>query len=109
MSRLLIIFFLGGPASAHADAPSDYAAQCAVCHGAAGNGDGPAASSMSPKPANFQDSAFWSTRTDAQIKTVIKSGGLAVGKSPLMPPASDWTDNRIGAMVAYLKTFKETQ
>jgi len=32
-----------------------YAAQCAVCHGAEGTGDGPAGRTLDPKPANFRD------------------------------------------------------
>ena len=31
-----------------------YAERCAVCHGTAGRGDGPAASALDPRPANLQ-------------------------------------------------------
>lgn len=32
-----------------------YAAQCAVCHGVGGRGDGPAAKGLDPKPSDFHD------------------------------------------------------
>jgi len=107
VSRLLIIFFIGAPAVAHADAASDYEVQCAGCHGEFGAGDGPAAVSLPIKPASFQDAAFWSSRTDVQVRTAIAAGGAAVGKSPLMPPiGAGWTGMQLDAMVAYLKTLK---
>jgi|GEM_PF-6389710 mono/diheme cytochrome c family protein len=57
---------------------------CATCHGTAGDGNGPAAYSIDPKPADFQDPTFWENRTEADIRRVIVEGGSAVGKSPLM-------------------------
>ena len=88
-----------------ADAASDYAAQCASCHGAKGAGDG---INLPVKPANFQDAAFWKTRTDAQVKAAIKGGGAAVGKSPMMPAlGAAWSDAQLDAMVKYLKAMKK--
>jgi len=93
------------PTTAMADSASDYAAQCATCHGATGAGDG---TPLPVTPANFQDANFWKTRTDAQVKSVIKGGGAAVGKSPMMPPlGAAWSDAQLDAMVAFLKTFKK--
>ena len=40
-----------------ASAPADFATHCAVCHGAAGRGDGPAAKSLTPPPADLTDAA----------------------------------------------------
>jgi len=95
---------LASPA-AMADSASDYAAQCASCHGPTGGGDG---TPLPVKPANFQDAEFWKTRTDDQVKSVIKGGGAAIGKSPMMPPlGAAWSDAQLDAMVAYLKTFKK--
>src|SRR5262249_14443873 len=53
-------------------APGDLGAQvfakrCALCHGAEGHGDGIAARGLNPKPRNFHDLAYMSTRTDAQL------------------------------------------
>lgn len=105
MRHLFIASFFFASASAFADSASDYAAQCASCHGPAGAGDG---TPLPVTPANFQEAAFWSSRTDAQIKGAIKGGGASVGKSPMMPPlGAAWSDAQLDAMVAYLKTFKK--
>jgi high-affinity iron transporter len=40
-----------------AAAPADFATHCAVCHGAAGRGDGPAAKGLTPPPADLTDAA----------------------------------------------------
>lgn len=57
---------------------------CSSCHGEAGKGDGPAAAALTPKPANFTDSAHAATVTDEYVYNMIKEGGAANGKSPLM-------------------------
>ena len=41
------------PGAARADVADLYRARCAVCHGAEGRGDGPAASLLSPRPRDF--------------------------------------------------------
>jgi high-affinity iron transporter len=38
-------------------AAADYTTHCAVCHGAAGRGDGPAAKGLTPPPADLTDAA----------------------------------------------------
>ena len=38
-------------------APADFATHCAVCHGASGRGDGPAAKGLTPPPADLTDAA----------------------------------------------------
>lgn len=63
-----------------------YDQMCASCHGTTGKGDGPAAAALSPKPQNFSDKAYMSKLKDDYIRKIIKEGGQAVGKSPMMPP-----------------------
>lgn len=105
MRSFLLAIPLLVPATALADAASDFAAQCATCHGAEGAGDG---TPLPVTPANFQDPEFWASRTDEQVKAVIKGGGASVGKSAMMPPlGAGWSDAQLDAMVAYLKTFKK--
>jgi len=58
---------------------------CVMCHGADGTGNGPAASTLNPRPRNYTDPAWQSSVTDDQIKQIILKGGAAVGKSPSMP------------------------
>jgi hypothetical protein len=38
-------------------AAADYTTHCAVCHGTAGRGDGPAAKGLTPPPADLTDAA----------------------------------------------------
>ena len=96
------------PTSALADGASDYATMCATCHGTKGAGDGIAAGGLPVKPANFTDPAFWSSRDDATVTKAIKEGGLSVGKSAMMVPfGSSLSDDKIAAIVTYLKTLKK--
>ena len=108
MKKVALAFALLTPTTALADAAGDYAAMCAACHGATGAGDGAASASLPVTPANFGDAAFWTSRSDEEVANVIKNGGAAAGKSPLMAPfGSTLDDARIAAMVEYLKTFAQ--
>lgn len=83
-----------------------YQALCAPCHGASGKGDGPAAAALDPKPRNHADGAYMNTLSDEHLATVIKNGGAAVGKSPLMPPWRDsLNDAQVHDLIAYLRTL----
>ncbi len=77
------------PEAARQEARMVYDTRCTTCHGPRGAGDGPGSAALTPKPRNFQDKAWQTSITDAQIETIIKGGGLAVGKSPAMPPNPD--------------------
>lgn len=89
------------------DARGAYATVCTTCHGPAGAGDGPGAAALNPKPANFGEAAFWSTRTDAELIKVIREGGASVGKSPLMPAwGALYDEAKAKALLDYIKTFR---
>lgn len=76
---------------------------CATCHGATGKGDGPGAAALNPKPKNLSVS----TLSEADMAKIIKEGGAAVGRSPLMPPwKSALNDQDIANVIAYVKTLK---
>ena len=103
----LLLFAVSLPASAN-DAAKNYATFCASCHGAEGKGDGVAGAALPMKPADFSDPKFWEGKSDAALKKIIKEGGAANGKSPLMAPwGGVLNDAQIDAMVAYLKTLKK--
>lgn len=100
-------------AQAPAPAPAAFSAEatfntvCATCHGAGGHGDGPAGMALDPRPASFGEAEFWETRDDAHLFTVIKEGGAAVGRSPLMVGwGASYNDDQIHELVEYVKTFK---
>lgn len=79
----------GIPEAAKQEAKMIYETRCTTCHGPRGAGDGPGSAALTPKPRNFQDKAWQGSISDAQIETIIKGGGMAVGKSPAMPPNPD--------------------
>lgn len=60
--------------------PKVFAVRCALCHGADGHGDGVGSKALNPKPRNFHDKAYMSTRTDAQLLEVIHNGKGAMPK-----------------------------
>ena len=96
-----------GPASAAAGAPH-YATFCASCHGPTGNGDGPVAAGLNPKPARHSDSAYMGALSDDYLFKVIKQGGVAVGKSPLMAPwGGTLSDADIRDVVAFVRSLAQ--
>lgn len=107
-SLLLLALIVAAPATAFADAASDYKTYCSTCHGDTGGGDGPAGAAMDPKAASFQDPAFFASRDDATLAKAIKEGGPAVGKSAMMAPwGSVLNDAQIKEVVALIKTFQK--
>ena len=59
---------------------------CASCHGPRGAGDGPAGQNLEPRPARHDDGAYMNALSNQHLFRVIKEGGAALGKSPLMAP-----------------------
>lgn len=90
----------GGNPAAAATAKTIFEQRCVPCHGTTGQGDGPASAQLNPKPRKYADKAWQASVTDADIEKIIKVGGQAVGKSPLMPANPDLTDP---AVVSALK------
>jgi mono/diheme cytochrome c family protein len=78
-----------------------YTNNCQICHGANGKGDGPAAASFSPRPANFTDPAFWQRKDiDKFITDTVENG------HGMMPPIA-LKDSDIKAVIDYIShTFK---
>lgn len=85
-----------------------YALYCASCHGARGDGDGPVARGLDPRPARHSDGAYMNALSDEHLHRVIAEGGAAVGKSPLMAPwAGTLDDAQIRSVVAFLRSLAE--
>lgn len=83
-----------------------YAANCASCHGPGGEGDGPAAAALDPKPARHSDGAYMNALANDHLFKVIQSGGQAVGKSPLMAPWGGMlSDAQIWDLVAFVRSL----
>jgi caa(3)-type oxidase subunit IV len=93
--------------------PAEFSAQaafnvaCAVCHGEAGDGMGPAGAALDPPPADFTDPAFWETRDEERIFTAIRDGAAAVGGSPLMVPwRNSYSDEQIRELAEHVIGFR---
>lgn len=99
-------FFVGAEAQA-ADGAQVYEFYCAQCHGVTGKGDGPnVTKSMPVTPRNFTKPEDMEKLSDDDLRGVIKDGGPALSKSPIMPPWSkSLTDDEVEAMVAHLRTL----
>ncbi|OGQ05849.1 MAG: hypothetical protein A2W61_06600 [Deltaproteobacteria bacterium RIFCSPLOWO2_01_44_7] len=103
------ISFAQAPKPDVAAGKAKYNLLCTTCHGATGKGDGAAAAALNPKPRNFQDVAYMSKKTDADLKKVIQQGGAAVGMSPVMPPwGSSLNDQDVANVIAYIRSLGKT-
>lgn len=100
IAPLLALVLVAGPAAATDAIPpaameaaqAIFKARCALCHGPAGGGDGPASAALSPRARDMRDPAWQASVTDAHIEAIIRGGGPAVGKSPIMPGNPDLKD-----------------
>lgn len=95
------------PGSAEAGA-APYGTFCESCHGPGGNGEGPAAAGLNPKPARHTDSSYMNALSNEHVRTVIRDGGPAVGKSPLMAPwGGALSDAQLDDVVAYVRSLAQ--
>jgi mono/diheme cytochrome c family protein len=86
-----------------------YAERCASCHGDKGNGDGPGAFAIKPKPRDYTDPEWQKTVTDEELGKAIVKGGAAVGKSYMMPANYDLRSKPevTAALVAMVRSFAQ--
>ena len=95
------------PALAHAQ--KLYNVYCVQCHGVNRDGNGVNSRDMAVKPRDHTDSKAMGDTPDDLLFKAIKGGGLAVGKSVLMPRWEGvMTDDEIRQMVGYLRFVSKT-
>jgi cytochrome c oxidase cbb3-type subunit 3 len=86
---------------------ANYKTLCVSCHGEKGDGNGPAGAALNPKPTNFTDPANSERLTDEWVYKMVKNGGAANGKSPMMVAWSGaLNDQQIRDVAAYVLKFK---
>ncbi len=99
----------GAPSGNEDQAAADqiYGERCAACHGADGNGKGPASASLKPPPANFQDKKWQQSVSDETIAKAIVEGGASLGLSNQMMPNPDLEDQPdvVKALVARVRSY----
>jgi len=73
-------------------AAADFNAQCAICHGAAGRGDGPGAKGLTPPPADLTDAARMGAHSVFGIYNTITLGikGTAMTGFASLGEAQRW-------------------
>jgi mono/diheme cytochrome c family protein len=82
-----------------------YAENCAPCHGATGNGDGPSASGLGVTPIAFADPNAVSGKSLAELFDITKNGNM----QRMMPPWKNrLNDAQIWDAVAYAWTLHTT-
>lgn len=115
MKRLIknfaVILILGLAAGAYAqpqEGQRDYASgealyqsRCQFCHGIRGDGKGPGASVLNPRPGDFTDPGFWKGTSNEQIAQTIMSGH---GRGM---PAFRFLPEDVKAVVDYISNFKK--
>lgn len=85
-----------------------YLTYCSSCHGEKGKGDGPAASSLTVKPADHTNGSVMNQFADKFLTEIIAKGGSAVGKSALMPAwGSQLKDKQLRDLVAYIRSIAD--
>lgn len=84
----------------------DYATYCAPCHGSLGGGDGPLARMLVPRPARHSNAEFMNALSDEYLFRLLKEGGPALGKSPLMGAwGKNVSEQQIRDLVAFLRSL----
>lgn len=79
--------------------------KCASCHGKEGKGDGPAATNLNPKPANFWEASRQKDSSPFQYYNTIRLGvpGTAMAAWPNI------SDKEVWAIAFYLKSIGRDQ
>ncbi len=97
------------PEAAKAEAKSVFEGRCVACHGASGKGDGPGAAAINPKPRDYTNAEWQASVADEDIAKTIVKGGLAVGKSAVMPGNPDLRDKPevVKELVNIIRDFEE--
>jgi len=103
---VLLLAAMGAFISAQAaDAKEVFDFYCAQCHGVNGDGkDVNVTKDFATDPRNFTNKADMAKRSDEDIKTVIRDGGPAISKSPLMPPwGATVSAAEVDGLLAYIR------
>ena len=84
-----------------------YDAQCSICHGTAGAGDGPLALKLKEAPSDWTaGGGGLNGLGDQEIFDVIAKGGMAVGKSIAMPDFPKLSEAEVRSLVAHVKNLR---
>ena len=103
---LTISVLIAAPLSGRAaDPKTNWANNCAQCHGPNGKGDTKMGKMLGAM--DLTDAKKQASFTDAQATTAIKDGIKQNGKTTMKAFAGKLTDAEIKALVAYIRTLKK--
>jgi mono/diheme cytochrome c family protein len=88
-----------------ADPKTNWANNCAQCHGPTGKGDTKMGKMLGAM--DLTDAKKQASFTDAQAATAIKDGVKQNGKTTMKAFGGKLTDDEIKALVAYVRTMKK--
>ena len=95
-----------------ADGAQVFQQYCQTCHGPQGEGDGPAAAALNPKPASFATGEFRldpngnGTKGEVEdITAVVQNGAAKYGGSPLMAPWPMLSPEQMQAVAQHVKSL----
>ena len=82
---------------------------CLPCHGATGKGDGPVGQYLPVKPADYSKSmSQYGDKWAEYYFKIIKEGGAAIGRSPLMAPwGGQLKEGDIWDVISYVETLSK--
>ena len=96
----ILLWTTGVPGKDDGQGRKIYDEKCQFCHGIKGDGKGPAAASLNPKPADFNDPRFWQKNNEKKISETIEKGHG-------MMPAFDMKPDEVKAVIDYIShSFK---
>ncbi len=93
-----------GDATAIAAGKDIFEANCVTCHGETGEGNGPAASALDPKPANLS-AVVNSLDDDYMFWRISEGGGMAPFNSAMPAQKGNLSEDQIWQVISYVKTL----
>ena len=83
-----------------------YSMYCTPCHGSRGGGDGPLAAMLVPRPPRHSDAMRMDALSDEYLFRLLKEGGPALGKSPLMGAwGKTLSEEQILDLIAFMRAL----
>ena len=82
------------------DSTQDFASLCVACHGKTGQGDGPVATALNPRPTDLSDPEFQRGRTDDELEVAVTKG-----KDTMPGFENQLTPEQIRGVVAYMRSL----
>ncbi len=74
--------------------------KCSLCHGVNGNGKGPNAATLNPRPRDFNKAEFWSGDMVKKIQNAVTSG------KGMMPPQNLKPEDTRAVTAYVIQTFE---